>query len=150
MNKYINANEALLVLRGRIIASGEILMLSHKIKALNNVPFYIGNPQDTKISNIVIHTEPCWDLMPGKFISDLREDPESLHCIYTYNVNDLESISFRIIDKSVCMNINLNAIDLIDNFCNDQVAFAQLQKEVAEALGLGTGWAHYFIKLLYI
>ena len=60
------------------------------------------------------------------------------------------SIHFQIVNKKLCMTVNMRSNDLWFGFCNDQYCFSKLQEYVALKLNLDTGWYYHFASNLHL
>lgn len=60
------------------------------------------------------------------------------------------SIHFQIIDKKLCMTVNMRSNDLWYGFCNDQYCFSKLQQMVAENVGIPVGWYYHFSSNMHL
>lgn len=69
---------------------------------------------------------------------------------YAYDTPCTLSIHFQIIDKKLCMTVNMRSNDLWFGFCNDQYCFSKLQEMVAETLEIKVGWYYHFSSNMHL
>lgn len=60
------------------------------------------------------------------------------------------SIHFQIINKELCMTVNMRSNDLWFGFCNDQYCFSKLQELIGKKLNLKIGWYYHFSSNLHL
>lgn len=60
------------------------------------------------------------------------------------------SIHFQIVNKKLCMTVNMRSNDLWYGFCNDQYCFSKLQQMVAKELGIEIGWYYHFTSNMHL
>jgi thymidylate synthase len=91
----------------------------------------------------------------------LKKDPGTRRAVITiydgkeHELHSLDTpctltIGFRIVDKRLCMTVNMRSNDLIYGFCNDQYCFSQLQILIAKELGVQIGSYFHFATDLHI
>lgn len=69
---------------------------------------------------------------------------------YSFDTPCTLSIGFEIINSKLCMSVLMRSNDLWYGFCNDQYCFSEIQKIVAEELGIETGWYYHYAMNLHI
>jgi thymidylate synthase len=69
---------------------------------------------------------------------------------YQYDTPCTLSIHFQIIDKKLCMTVNMRSNDLWFGFCNDQYCFSKLQEMVAKDLSISVGWYYHFSSNMHL
>ena len=69
---------------------------------------------------------------------------------YNFDTPCTNSIHFQIIDKKVCMTVNMRSNDLWYGFCNDQYCFSELLRYVSNELSLESGWYYHFASNLHL
>lgn len=69
---------------------------------------------------------------------------------YQYDTPCTMSVHFQIINKELCMTVNMRSNDLWFGFCNDQYCFSRLQELIAKKLNIKIGWYYHFASNLHI
>jgi thymidylate synthase len=69
---------------------------------------------------------------------------------YEYDTPCTMSVHFQVINKELCMTVNMRSNDLWFGFCNDQYCFSKLQQLIAEKLNLKIGWYYHFASNLHV
>jgi thymidylate synthase len=69
---------------------------------------------------------------------------------YEYDTPCTLSVHFQVINKELCMTVNMRSNDLWFGFCNDQYCFSRLQQLIAEKLNLKIGWYYHFASNLHV
>lgn len=69
---------------------------------------------------------------------------------YKYDTPCTLSIHFQIIEKKLCMTVNMRSNDIWFGFCNDQYCFSNLQLMVSEKLNLPIGWYYHFASNMHL
>lgn len=69
---------------------------------------------------------------------------------YEYDTPCTMSVHFQVINKELCMTVNMRSNDLWFGFCNDQYCFSRLQELIAEKLKLKIGWYYHFASNLHV
>jgi thymidylate synthase len=69
---------------------------------------------------------------------------------YSKDTPCTNSIHFQIVNKKLCMTINMRSNDLWYGFCNDQYCFSKLQEMVAKELCIEVGWYYHFVSNMHI
>jgi thymidylate synthase len=69
---------------------------------------------------------------------------------YDYDTPCTMSVHFQVINKELCMTVNMRSNDLWFGFCNDQYCFSRLQQLIAEKLNLKIGWYYHFASNLHV
>ena len=69
---------------------------------------------------------------------------------YSKDTPCTNSIHFQIVNKKLCMTVNMRSNDLWYGFCNDQYCFSKLQEMVAKKLGIEVGWYYHFVSNMHI
>jgi thymidylate synthase len=69
---------------------------------------------------------------------------------YEYDTPCTMSVHFQVINKELCMTVNMRSNDLWFGFCNDQYCFSRLQELIAEKLNLKIGWYYHFASNLHV
>lgn len=69
---------------------------------------------------------------------------------YSYDTPCTNSIHFQIVERKLCMTVNMRSNDLWYGFCNDQYCFSKLQEMVAKDLGIEVGWYYHFASNMHI
>lgn len=60
------------------------------------------------------------------------------------------NLHFKVIHQQLNMFVTARTLDLWTGFCNDQFIYSELQKQIAAALAVEVGTAHYFVHSLYL
>jgi thymidylate synthase len=69
---------------------------------------------------------------------------------YEYDTPCTMSVHFQVINKELCMTVNMRSNDLWFGFCNDQYCFSRLQEVIAEKLNVKIGWYYHFASNLHV
>jgi thymidylate synthase len=69
---------------------------------------------------------------------------------YAYDTPCTLSIHFQIVNRKLCMTVNMRSNDLWYGFCNDQYCFSKLQKMVADEVGIEVGWYYHFTSNMHL
>ena len=69
---------------------------------------------------------------------------------YDYDTPCTMSVHFQVINKELCMTVNMRSNDLWFGFCNDQYCFSRLQELIAEKLNMKIGWYYHFASNLHV
>ena len=69
---------------------------------------------------------------------------------YQYDTPCTMSVHFQIVNKELCMTVNMRSNDLWFGFCNDQYCFSKLQELIAEKLNVKIGWYYHFASNLHV
>jgi thymidylate synthase len=69
---------------------------------------------------------------------------------YAHDTPCTNSIHFQIIDRKLCMTVNMRSNDLWYGFCNDQYCFSKIQEMVSKVLGIEVGWYYHFASNMHI
>lgn len=69
---------------------------------------------------------------------------------YSKDTPCTNSIHFQIVNKKLCMTVNMRSNDLWYGFCNDQYCFSKLQEMVAKELCIEVGWYYHFVSNMHI
>lgn len=69
---------------------------------------------------------------------------------YDFDTPCTNTIHFQIINKKLCMTVNMRSNDLWFGFCNDQYCFSKLQIMVSNELNLKVGWYYHFASNLHL
>jgi thymidylate synthase len=100
-------------------------------RIIDKLHFSIANLKDTRQAVISIYD--------GKEISE-----------YAYDTPCTLSIHFQIINKRLCMTVNMRSNDLWYGFCNDQYCFSKLLELVAKQLEIEIGWYYHFASNIHL
>jgi len=97
----------------------------------------------------------------GKCITQLQNNHQNRQAVvtiydgkekddYAYDTPCTLNIIFDANDGKLNMSVLMRSNDLVYGFCNDQYCFSQLQKMVAEKLGLPIGYYYHYAHNMHI
>tara|TARA_R110002020_G_scaffold253036_1_gene466792 strand:- start:328 stop:957 length:630 start_codon:yes stop_codon:yes gene_type:complete len=69
---------------------------------------------------------------------------------YAYDTPCTNTVHFQIVNKKLCMTVNMRSNDIWFGFCNDQYCFSKLQELVAKELNVKVGWYYHFASNIHL
>lgn len=94
-------------------------------------------------------------------IKELTRDPDSRRAVISiYDGKESElyskdtpctlSITFYVVQQTLCMSVHMRSNDIFYGFCNDQFCFSELQRLIAYRLNLSMGEYHHSVVNMHI